>query len=49
MSSVDLWPIGNCQVSALVDRAGQFVWGCVPRIDGDPVQLLHRCQERVTA
>lgn len=37
MSSVDLWPIGNCQVSALVDRAGQFVWGCVPRIDGDPV------------
>ena len=37
MSSVDLWPIGNCQVSALVDRAGRFVWGCVPRIDGDPV------------
>ncbi len=37
MSSLDLWPIGNCQVSALVDRAGSFVWGCVPRIDGDPL------------
>ncbi len=35
-ASVDLWPIGNCQVSALVDRAGVFVWGCVPRVDGDP-------------
>lgn len=36
-ASLDLWPIGNCQVSALVDRAGRFVWGCVPRVDGDPV------------
>ncbi|PTQ08543.1 glucoamylase [Sphingomonas oleivorans] len=34
--SVDLWPIGNCQASALVDRAGRFVWACVPRVDGDP-------------
>jgi GH15 family glucan-1,4-alpha-glucosidase len=37
MTSVDLWPIGNCQVSALIDRAGRFVWGCVPRVDGDPL------------
>lgn len=37
MSTLDLWPIGNCQVSALVDRAGRFVWACVPRVDGDPV------------
>jgi GH15 family glucan-1,4-alpha-glucosidase len=37
MTSLDLWPIGNCQVSALVDCAGRFVWGCVPRVDGDPV------------
>ncbi|HUE78610.1 MAG TPA: glycoside hydrolase family 15 protein [Sphingomicrobium sp.] len=37
MSSLDLWPIGNCQVSALVDRAANFVWGCVPRVDGDPI------------
>jgi len=35
-ASLDLWPIGNCQVSALIDRAGRFVWGCVPRVDGDP-------------
>ena len=35
-ATLDLWPIGNCQVSALVDRAGRFSWGCVPRVDGDP-------------
>ena len=33
---MNLWPIGNCQVSALVDSQGRFVWGCVPRVDGDP-------------
>ena len=37
MIDLDLWPIGNCQVSALVDRSGRFVWGCVPRVDGDPL------------
>ena len=37
MSSLDLWPIGNCQVSALIDRAGTMVWACVPRVDGDPL------------
>lgn len=37
MSDLNLWPIGNCQVSALVDQAGVLVWGCVPRVDGDPV------------
>ena len=36
-ATLDLWPIGNCQVSALIDRTGRFVWGCVPRVDGDPV------------
>ena len=36
-TTLDLWPIGNCQVSALVDRQGRFVWGCVPRVDGDPL------------
>ena len=36
-ATLDLWPIGNCQVSALVDRAGRFVWGCVPRVDGEPI------------
>jgi pentatricopeptide repeat protein len=34
---LDLWPIGNCQASALIDRAGRIVWACVPRVDGDPV------------
>ncbi len=34
---MDLWPIGNCQASALIDRAGRMVWACVPRVDGDPV------------
>jgi GH15 family glucan-1,4-alpha-glucosidase len=33
---MNLWPIGNCQVSALIDDEGSFVWGCVPRVDGDP-------------
>ena len=35
--SLELWPIGNCQVSGLVDTRGALVWGCVPRVDGDPV------------
>ncbi len=34
--TLDLWPIGNCQVSALIDKAGALVWGCIPRVDGDP-------------
>jgi GH15 family glucan-1,4-alpha-glucosidase len=37
MTSLDLWPIGNCQVSALVDNRARLVWGCVPRVDGDPL------------
>ncbi|MDZ4367062.1 MAG: trehalase-like domain-containing protein, partial [Afipia sp.] len=36
-SNLELWPIGNCQVSGLIDRYGALVWGCVPRVDGDPV------------
>lgn len=36
-ASLELWPIGNCQVSGLIDRQGALVWGCVPRVDGDPV------------
>ena len=35
--NLDLAPIGNCSVSALIDRDGRFVWACAPRIDGDPV------------
>ena len=35
--SLDLAPIGNCALSALIDRNGRFVWACAPRVDGDPV------------
>jgi GH15 family glucan-1,4-alpha-glucosidase len=35
--NLELWPIGNCQVSALIDTEGAFAWGCVPQVDGDPV------------
>ncbi len=35
--NLDLAPIGNCAISALVDRRGRFVWACAPRVDGDPV------------
>src|ERR1700754_1719927 len=34
--TLDLFPIGNCTASALIDRTGRIVWACVPRVDGDP-------------
>ncbi|CAN5151165.1 glycoside hydrolase family 15 protein [soil metagenome] len=34
---LELWPIGNCQASALIDKAGRIIWACVPRVDGDPL------------
>lgn len=37
LPNLELWPIGNCQVSGLIDQRGALVWGCVPRVDGDPV------------
>ena len=37
MSGLDLSPIGNCQVSALIDDQAGFVWACQPRVDGDPL------------
>jgi GH15 family glucan-1,4-alpha-glucosidase len=37
MRDLNLWPIGNCQVSALIDDQARFVWGCQPRVDGDPL------------
>lgn len=37
LSSLSLWPIGNCQVSGLLDGEAGLVWGCVPRVDGDPI------------
>ena len=35
--NLNLWPIGNCQASALVDEEARFVWACLPRVDGEPL------------
>lgn len=35
--SLDLGVIGNCVISALIDREATVVWCCLPRLDGDPV------------
>jgi len=42
LNTLDLAPIGNCAISALIDREGRFVWCCAPRVDSDPFfsQLL---------
>ncbi|GEO80269.1 glycoside hydrolase family 15 protein [Pararhodospirillum oryzae] len=34
--TLDLSPIGNCSVNALIDAQGRYVWACLPRPDGDP-------------
>lgn len=34
--TLDLWPIGNCQCSALIDRQARIIWACLPRVDGEP-------------
>jgi GH15 family glucan-1,4-alpha-glucosidase len=36
-ASLDLGVIGNCVISALIDRRARVAWGCLPRLDGDPV------------
>ena len=36
MTDLNLGLIGNCAISALVDRLGRIVWCCLPRFDGDP-------------
>jgi GH15 family glucan-1,4-alpha-glucosidase len=35
-TSLDLGLIGNGTICALVDSTGDIVWGCFPRLDGDP-------------
>ena len=37
MNSLDLALIGNGSIGALVDPAGEIVWACLPRFDGDAV------------
>ena len=34
---LDLAPIGNGAINALIDRRGAFVWCCAPRVDSDPL------------
>jgi GH15 family glucan-1,4-alpha-glucosidase len=36
-SQLGLGVIGNCQVGALIDAVGRYVWACLPRLDDDPV------------
>ncbi|MGH8250726.1 MAG: glycoside hydrolase family 15 protein [Steroidobacteraceae bacterium] len=36
-ASLELGVIGNCIISALIDREARIVWSCLPRFDGDPV------------
>jgi len=36
-ANLGLAVIGNCTVSALVDRQARIVWCCMPRLDADPV------------
>ena len=36
-ASLDVALIGNCAISALVDKRGAIVWCCMPRFDGDPI------------
>lgn len=35
--SLELALVGNSSVAALVDATGEFVWACMPRLDGDAV------------
>ena len=48
MVSLDLGIVGNCTISALIDRQGTIVWSCFPRFDGDPLfcRLLDNDNER---
>jgi GH15 family glucan-1,4-alpha-glucosidase len=34
---LNLYVIGNCAASALIDAEGRFVWSCLPRVDSAPV------------
>ena len=36
-AGLDVAMIGNCAISALINREASIVWCCMPRFDGDPV------------
>lgn len=42
MSQLDYALIGNCQISAMLDKEGTYVWCCMPRFDSPSIfaQLL---------
>lgn len=46
-ASLDLALVGNCSITALIDRMARVVWLCLPRFDGDPVfhGLLGTCSD----
>jgi hypothetical protein len=46
--NLDLAPIGNGRVAALIDTQGRIVWWCFPRLDSDPVfsRLLSGDEEK---
>jgi GH15 family glucan-1,4-alpha-glucosidase len=35
--NLDLGVIGNCTLAMLMDAQARIVWGCFPRLDGDPI------------
>jgi len=35
--NLDLGVIGNCTLAMLVDEQARIIWGCFPRLDGDPI------------
>src|SRR5690348_5147674 len=37
MSQLDYALIGNCQISALLDKEGTHVWCCMPRLDSPSI------------
>jgi GH15 family glucan-1,4-alpha-glucosidase len=37
VANLDLAPIGNGRIAALVNTSGRIVWWCFPRLDSDPV------------
>jgi len=37
VADLNLGIIGNNALSMMIDRTGRYVWGCVPRFDGDPI------------
>jgi GH15 family glucan-1,4-alpha-glucosidase len=47
--TLDLAPIGNCAISALIDRQGRYLWACAPRVDSDPVFCSLLSQEPAAA